>query len=223
MSTSRRAITSLAVAGLLLAGLLYQRSLSESQAPEATSSSPEAPSPEDSSTASQDPTETSGPAEVAEAPSRGRVPSQAEPEETEEDPTDRSDVPEDAAEELPPELRAMVEGGGPYTDEAMEYPVMKELELTDPHYDPVTEARQTFHAFEQTLLAADPLDPVSWKAALAEHQVRNAGVMRRADFLRRSGQEEDARDLMLEWSRLYGIYQARAYGRPTTPLPLPEE
>ena len=42
--------------------------------------------------------------------------------------------------------------------------------------------------------------------------------MRRADFLRGSGQPEAGGDLMVEWSRLYGHYQGRAYGRNPPPL-----
>ncbi len=224
MNKSRRAITSLAVAALLLAGFLYQRSLGEPQEPADSESSRPDSSPDSSERDSEEPVES--PVLPYEAPpgSSGSGTSEAEPsKEDQEPPTDPLDAVDTAADELSPDLRAMIEHGGPYTDEAMERPVMKELEPADPDYDPIAEAHQTFHAFEQTLLAADPLDSVSWKAALAEHQERNAGVMRRADFLRRSGHSDDARDLMLEWSRLYGIYQARAYGRPATTFPLPEE
>jgi hypothetical protein len=112
---------------------------------------------------------------------------------------------------------ALAEDDAPLTDASVDQPKMGEMDPADPAYDPMVEAQQIFHPFEQTLMDADPLDPTAWKAALDEHRTRNGGVLRRADWLRRSGYPEDARDLMLEWSRLYGVWQARAYGRPGPP------
>ena len=115
------------------------------------------------------------------------------------------------------QLRELASGGGALTEGVMELPVMGELPADDERYDPAVEAQQIFHPFEQTLLQADPLDPDSWRAAQEQHALRNERSWRRADFLRRSGYTEEASDLMLEWSRLNGIWQARAYGRPHRP------
>lgn len=115
------------------------------------------------------------------------------------------------------ELRELAEATGGLTDGVMELPRMGEMAADDAGYDPVIEARQIFHPFEQTLLGADPLDPESWRAAQEQHDLRNEGASRKAEFLRRSGHPDAARELMLEWSRLNGVWQARAYGRPHRP------
>jgi len=115
------------------------------------------------------------------------------------------------------DLRALVDLGRALTPGVMELPRMGEMAADDEDYDPVIEARQIFWHFEQTLLEADPLDPESWRAAQEQHSLRNEGASRRAEFLRRSGHPEAASELMLEWSRLNGIWQARAYGRPHRP------
>jgi len=80
-------------------------------------------------------------------------------------------------------------------------------------YDSVVEAQQLFAPFEDTLMETDPLTPEAWKAALETHRERNGGVMKRADFLRQSGYADEGGEMMVEWSRLYGVYQAKAYGR----------
>lgn len=115
------------------------------------------------------------------------------------------------------DLRILAAEDGALTAGALDLPRMGALAVDDEGYDPVIEARQIFHPFEQTLLDADPLDPDTWRAAQEQHALRNEGALRRADFLRRSGHPEEARELMLEWSRLNGIWQARAYGRPHRP------
>lgn len=100
---------------------------------------------------------------------------------------------------------------------ALDFPVQKELDLGDPNYDPRTEAQQAFAPMEKDLMAADPLDPAAWKAALEVHRERNLGVSKRAAFLRKSGYPDEATELMTEWSRIYGSWQARAYGRAGPP------
>jgi len=117
------------------------------------------------------------------------------------------------------------EGGEPPPDpdprelcgDTIEYPTMKELDPEDPTYNPKIEARQAFHPMEQTLLEADPLDRQAWRDALSEHKLRNAGVSKRAQFLRQSGYPDAAQDLLEEWGRVYGSWQARAYGRAGPP------
>ncbi len=138
----------------------------------------------------------------------------------EEDEDVPEDVPEDEDEDEPHPLAAMVEDGSPITEAARREPKMSEMDPADDRYDPIVDAQQLFAPFEDTLLAAPELTPAVWKAALEQHQDRNLGPMRRAEFLRESGQAEAGGDLMLEWSRLYGHYQARAYGR--TPPPIEE-
>ena len=100
---------------------------------------------------------------------------------------------------------------------ALDFAVQKELDLGDPNYDPRIEAQQAFAPMERDLLAADPLDPAAWKAALKIHRERNLGVSKRAAFLRKSGYPDEATELMTEWSRIYGSWQARAYGRAGPP------
>jgi hypothetical protein len=114
------------------------------------------------------------------------------------------------------------EGGAPWDYEPMaqgslDFPNMRELDPTDPAYDPHVEAQQAFAPMEQDLLAADPLDPSAWREALERHKLRNAGVSKRAQFLLKSGHPELAEDLLIEWSRVYGSWQARAYGRAGPP------
>lgn len=102
---------------------------------------------------------------------------------------------------------------GSLTQAAREQPLMTEVGPDDVRYDSVVEAAQLFAPFEDTLLETDPLTPEAWKAALETHRERNGGVMKRADFLRQSGFADEAGEMMIEWSRLYGLYQAKAYGR----------
>ncbi len=103
--------------------------------------------------------------------------------------------------------------GTTLTEDARTQPDMREIGPDDARYNPLTEAQQLFAPFEDTLRETDPLTPEAWKAALEVHRERNLGVMKRADFLRQSGYPEEGGELMVEWSRLYGIYQAQAYGR----------
>ena len=70
---------------------------------------------------------------------------------------------------------------------------------------------------EQTLMDLDNLSPETWREALDIHRLRNAGIPRRAEFLRKSGHPDAAEELLLEWSRVYGTWQARAYGRSGPP------
>ncbi len=148
-------------------------------------------------------------------------------------PPDRTEIgllgPEPSGEGLPavdPDenpFAVLLESGEALSAEAVVKPKMNEMDPGSTDYDPMVEAHQLFAPFEDTLRAAEPLDPTAWKAALEQHRDRNGGVMRRAEFIRASGYPDKAGDLMIEWSRLYGIYQAQAYGRPPTPLPMPEE
>ena len=100
---------------------------------------------------------------------------------------------------------------------ALDFPDMKEIDPADPSYDPRLEAQQAFAPMEADLLAADPLDSVAWRDALERHKLRNLGVSKRAQFLRESGQPELAEELVLEWGKIYGTWQARAYGRAGPP------
>lgn len=113
--------------------------------------------------------------------------------------------------------REVVAAAGELTAGVTDLPAMGELPPDDEDYDPTVEAQQIFHPFEQTLLELAPLDPESWRAAQEQHALRNERSWRRAEFLRRSGYTEEAGELMLEWARLNGIWQARAYGRPHRP------
>jgi hypothetical protein len=100
---------------------------------------------------------------------------------------------------------------------ALNFPDMKSLDPDDPSYDPRLEAQQTFAPMEADLLAADPLDSVAWREALERHKLRNLSVTKRAQFLRQSDQPEAAEELVLEWGKIYGTWQARAYGRAGPP------
>jgi len=100
---------------------------------------------------------------------------------------------------------------------ALDFPDMKAIDPADPSYDPRLEAQQAFAPMEADLLAADPLDSGAWRDALERHKLRNLGVSKRAQFLRESGQPELAEDLVLEWGKIYGTWQARAYGRAGPP------
>ena len=100
---------------------------------------------------------------------------------------------------------------------ALDFPDMKAIDPADPSYDPRLEAQQAFAPMEADLLASEPLDSVAWRDALERHKLRNLGVTKRAQFLRESGQPELAEDLVLEWGKIYGTWQARAYGRAGPP------
>ena len=103
------------------------------------------------------------------------------------------------------------------TEGAMDFPNMKELDPSESAYDPRLEAQQAFAPMEDDLLAAEPLGPEDWRQALETHRLRNAGVSKRAQYLRESGHPELAEDLIAEWGRVYGTWQARAYGRAGPP------
>lgn len=103
------------------------------------------------------------------------------------------------------------------TEGAMDFPNMKELDPSESAYDPRLEAQQAFAPMEDDLLSADPLGPEDWRQALETHKLRNAGVSKRAQYLRESGHPELAEDLIAEWGRVYGTWQARAYGRAGPP------
>jgi len=105
----------------------------------------------------------------------------------------------------------------PLTDGATDFPNMKEIDPGESAYDPRLEAQQAFAPMEEDLLAADPLGPEDWRQALETHRLRNAGVSKRAQYLRESGHPELAEDLIAEWGRVYGTWQARAYGRAGPP------
>ena len=105
----------------------------------------------------------------------------------------------------------------PLTEGAMAHRRMVELTPEDSSYDARLEAQQTFQPMEQTLMDLDSLSPETWREALEIHRLRNAGIPRRAEFLRKSGHPDAAEDLLLEWSRVYGTWQARAYGRSGPP------
>jgi hypothetical protein len=105
----------------------------------------------------------------------------------------------------------------PLTEGATDFPNMKEVDPSESAYDPKLEAQQAFAPMEEDLLASDPLDPEAWRQALETHRLRNAGVTKRAQFLRESGHPELAEDLIVEWGRVYGTWQARAYGRAGPP------
>jgi hypothetical protein len=126
-----------------------------------------------------------------------------------------ADEPDGTPPEADPSDHApfLVDAPESLTAEARRRPLMSEIGPNDVRYSSITEAHQIFAPFEDTLQEADPLTPDLWKAALETHRERNAGVLKRADFLRRSGYPEEAGEMMVEWSRLYGLYQAKAYGR----------
>jgi hypothetical protein len=99
----------------------------------------------------------------------------------------------------------------------MELPAMASIDPKDARYDPVVEAEQAFHPFEQALIAARPLTPPKWKGLLDQFREQNGKVIGRAGDLRRAGHADDAREFMEEWSRIYGLYQAEAYDRAPPP------
>lgn len=131
-------------------------------------------------------------------------------------PSDDSSEPGDDSSSEDP-VPPLPEDYTPLAEGALDFPTMKELDPTDPSYDAKIEAQQTFHPMEQTLLAADPLDPSAWRKALEQHRLRNAGIAKRAQFLQKSGHPGEAEDLIMEWNRVYGTWQARAYGRSGPP------
>jgi|GEM_PF-6689070 len=116
-------------------------------------------------------------------------------------------------------LAVLLDRGESLTAEAMQRPDMSTLDAKDDDYDAIDEAHQLFNPFEQTLRAAQPLTPEAWKAAMTEHKEDNGAVIARAGDLRRAGHPEEAGEMMMEWSRLYGLYQAQAYGRAPHPVP----
>ena len=88
---------------------------------------------------------------------------------------------------------------------AMDLPAMATMDPKDSRYDPVVEAEQAIHPFEEALVAARPLTPDKWKALLETFRVPNGAVIRRASELRKVGHATDARELMEEWSRIYSL------------------
>ncbi len=99
------------------------------------------------------------------------------------------------------------------------HPAMESLDATDARYSATIEARQLFAPFEQALVAEEPLNPGIYKALLTEYKDQNTKVIKRADWLRKSGQPDAATDLMAEWGRLFDHYKAQAYGRGQVPVP----
>ena len=203
MSTERSRIISLTLLGVLVAAGAYVLSGQE-----------ELPPPESSLTS----TDTDPPTDALK-PRAGTESAQAQAE-TDGEESKRattsnkvahlgSEVWEDEPDEadaLPSTFESLAQG-------ALDFPNMKEIDPSDPSYDPRLEAQQAFAPMEQDLMEADPLGPDAWREALETHQLRNSGVSKRAQFLRKSGHPELAEDLMVEWGRVYGSWQARAYGR----------
>jgi len=209
MSSNRNRILSLVLLGVLAAGGTYF--LGSGQEPPAEKP-PRAAEPGPEPSAAQSPVSVPESAEV-QSPrdnekgegvlsERKAAPAEAEISEDE-----TSSFEED---ELPSDYEIL-------TQSAMDFPNMKELDPEDPAYDPRLEAHQAFAPMEKDLLVADPLDPAAWRRALDRHRLRNTGVSKRAEFLRKSGHPQMAEDLMVEWSRVYGTWQARAYGRSGPP------
>jgi len=131
----------------------------------------------------------------------------------EEAPGEDAGEPEEGEPGSPEFVAYLLDAPDSITAEARQQPVMAEIGPEDVRYDSLVEAAQIFAPFEDTLMETDPLTPEAWKAALETHRERNGGVMKRADFLRRSGHPDQGGEMMVEWSRLYGVYQAKAYGR----------
>ena len=212
MSSSRSRLFSLVTLAVLAAGSVYL--LSSGESPEAGASPEDLRTPK--TTAPAPTTEPQAP--PSDSPQAG---SPSEETATEAISTEdelrnddsgvaRADPPEH---EGAPPLRDYE----PMTLGALDFPDMKGLDPTDPAYDPHVEAQQAFAPMERDLLDAEPLDAAAWRGALERHKLRNAGVSRRAQFLRESGHPELAEDLIIEWGRVYGSWQARAYGRAGPP------
>ncbi len=165
------------------------------------------------------------PSETAPAePTRSRAqPTRVEPNKpapTQQDPAaEEAEETEEAAEpaEGSNPFAVLLDSGQAFTDEAAGMQDMSALDPEDDAYDPLTEARQIFHDFENDLRGHQPLNPPVFKQLLKKHKETNAEILRRADALRKAGQPEYAADMMGEWSRLYGHYQAQAYGRRPVP------
>jgi hypothetical protein len=209
MSTERSRIISLTLAGVLVAAGAYFLSGQE-----------EVPPPDSSltSTDADSPTDALKPRAGTESPQ-----AQAE---TDEEQSEGATAPNRVAhlgsevwedEVDPNKADALPSTFEPLAQGALDFPNMKEVDPSDPSYDPRLEAQQAFAPMEQDLMEADPLDPDAWREALETHQLRNSGVSKRAQFLRKSGHPELAEDLMVEWGRVYGSWQARAYGRAGPP------
>lgn len=114
-------------------------------------------------------------------------------------------------------LLALMDSGKSFTADAAAAVDMRSLPAGDPRYDAITEAGQIFAGFEEALRAARPLDAARFRKVGSEWKERNRAVLERAQELRKAGRAEDAKVVMEEWSRLYGIYQAEAYGRAPPP------
>jgi hypothetical protein len=209
MSTERSRIISLTLLGVLVAAGAYFLSGRE-----------EVPAPESSLT----PTDTDPPTDALK-PRAGREPAQTLAETDDEEGQGatapnkvahlgsevwKDEADPDEADVLPSTFESLAQ-------EALEFPNMKEIDPSDSSYDPRLEAQQAFAPMEQDLMEADPLGPETWREALEAHQLRNSGVSKRAQFLRKSGHPELAEELMVEWGRVYGSWQARAYGRAGPP------
>ncbi len=115
-------------------------------------------------------------------------------------------------------FEGFVDDGSPLTDEAMDQPVMANMDPSDDAYDAETEARQRFNAYESDLLASVPLDPEDWKAITRNHQDDIKGLFKRSKELVDAGYNEDASILIEEWSELQNKYKAQAYGRSPQPF-----
>jgi len=204
MSTERSRIISLTLLGVLVAAGAYVLSGKEEvPPPESALTSTDTDPPTDALKPRAGRESAQAQAEADEEQSKGAAPNKAahlgsEVWEDEADP--------DEADALPSTFESLAQG-------ALEFPNMKEIDPSDASYDPRLEAQQAFAPMEQDLMEADPLGPDAWREALETHQLRNSGVSKRAQFLRKSGHPELAEDLMVEWGRVYGSWQARAYGR----------
>jgi hypothetical protein len=134
---------------------------------------------------------------------------------TEEQPeADGTEAPE--ADAAPPEnpFEPFLDAPEPLTSGHDEYPNMAELAPDDPEYSPVAEAHQLFAPFEAALIAQEPLDPNKYKALITEFKDQNLKVLKRAEWMRKSGHPDVAGEMIGEWGRLFDHYKAQAYGRP---------
>ncbi len=170
--------------------------------------------PPASETAPAEPTESRVP--PARVPPSEPAPSQQEPSTEEAEEAEGADGAAEPAEGSNP-FAVLLDQGQAFTDEAAGMQDMSTLDPDDEAYDPLTEARQIFHDFEDDLRGHQPLNPPVFKQLLKKHKERNGDILKRADALRKAGHPEYAADMMGEWSRLYGHYQAQAYGRRPVP------
>ena len=88
------------------------------------------------------------------------------------------------------------------TTDAFDHPDMREMDPIDERYDPVVEAQQRFHAYENAIAARAPMDRDTWTAVRAQFRPAHEAMLERSVELSQAGHGDESESLLIEWSML---------------------